>query len=76
MNHQAIDDIGTNTRNFGSISHFYDQVTGYEFSVLRYNGSTYVSPRSVPPQRIELKIGILAPFHQQNDNYTRELTLR
>ncbi|KAI7858643.1 periplasmic binding protein-like I [Circinella umbellata] len=75
MNHQSIDDTGTNARNFGSISHFYDQVNGYEFSVLRYNGSTYVSPRSVPPQRVELKIGILAPFHQQNDNYTRELTL-
>ncbi|KAI9251354.1 periplasmic binding protein-like I [Phascolomyces articulosus] len=75
MNHQAIDDIDTNIHNIGSISHFTDEVTGYEFSVFRYNGSTFISPRSPPPQRVELKIGILAPFHQKNDNYTRQLTL-
>ncbi|KAI9496049.1 periplasmic binding protein-like I [Zychaea mexicana] len=73
--HQAVDDADTDVTNFGSVSYFQDQVNSYEFSVTRYNGSTYVSPRFKQKQRVELKIGILLPFHQKNDNYTRELTL-
>lgn len=45
-------------------------------TVVRKNGATYISPRVVDPSWIELKVGVLLPFHQQGNAWTRELTLR
>ncbi|KAI8147771.1 periplasmic binding protein-like I [Fennellomyces sp. T-0311] len=76
MAHRAIDDDDTNISNIGSVSYFRDQVNDYEFSVSRRNGTTFISPRfPTMEQRVELKIGILLPYHQENSKWTRELTL-
>ncbi|KAI7879784.1 periplasmic binding protein-like I [Lichtheimia hyalospora FSU 10163] len=39
------------------------------------NGSRYIYPNTIQPGWTELKVGVLMPFHQQGNNYTRELTL-
>lgn len=46
------------------------------FIVRQSNGATYISPRIVDPSWVELKIGVLLPFHQQGNYWTKELTLR
>lgn len=61
--------------NVGRIAYYTDEVHNYEFRVEHKNGSTVISPRE-PGERVELKIGILLPFHQTSDNVTRELTIR
>ncbi|KAI9313077.1 periplasmic binding protein-like I [Dichotomocladium elegans] len=45
------------------------------FIVREANGSTYLAPRNVQPDWVELKVGVLLPFHQQGNNYTKELTV-
>ncbi|CDS08588.1 hypothetical protein LRAMOSA09949 [Lichtheimia ramosa] len=60
--------------NVGRIAYYTDEVHNYEFRVEHKNGSTVISPRE-PGERVELKIGILLPFHQTSDNVTRELTI-
>ncbi|KAI9313825.1 periplasmic binding protein-like I [Dichotomocladium elegans] len=62
--------------NTATISFHVDNRNGqlYEYSITRNNTTTIVSPRH-PNQPIEIKIGVLLPFHQTQDNWTRELTL-
>lgn len=47
----------------------------YSFVMRKENGSTYIYPNNIQPGWTELKVGVLMPFHQQGNNYTRELTL-
>lgn len=48
------------------------------FTVRHTDGATFLEPLALKanPSLTELKVGVLLPFHQQNNNWTKELTLR
>ncbi|ORY93043.1 periplasmic binding protein-like I [Syncephalastrum racemosum] len=73
--HDAVDDDDTDTTNTGSNTTYFDSVNNYTFTVSRQNGSTYLRPRYPPPNAVEIRVGVLLPYHQNFSAYTTELTL-
>jgi hypothetical protein len=68
--------IDDNTiQNFNSF-HCYDAYNNYTFSVTRKKGTTFINPSFKDDSLIELKVGVLLPFHQNNNNRTRIMTMR
>ena len=55
---------------------FHDQLNNYTFSVGRKNGATFIRPATIDPSLVELKVGVLLPFHQSNNGWTRVMTMR
>ncbi|KAI8059240.1 periplasmic binding protein-like I [Gongronella butleri] len=53
---------------------YFDAANNYTFGVARKNGTTYISPVNTVG-RTELKIGVLLPFHQHDNELTKMITL-
>lgn len=56
--------------------HCYDAYNNYTFSVTRRKGTTFISPSLKDESLIELKVGVLLPFHQNDNNRTKIMTMR
>lgn len=57
--------------------YFHDNFNNYTFSVAKQRGSTFISPMTADNSTlIEIKVGVLLPFHQNNDNWTKIMTMR
>lgn len=54
----------------------YDQFNNYTFTVSRKRGTTFISPFNKNETQVELKVGVLLPFHQNNNGWTRVMTMR
>ncbi|KAI8979828.1 periplasmic binding protein-like I [Mycotypha africana] len=54
---------------------YFDSFNNYTFSVVRRKGSTFINPVIKNNSLTELKIGVLLPFHQNNDGWTRVMTM-
>ncbi|KAI7872293.1 periplasmic binding protein-like I [Spinellus fusiger] len=52
----------------------YDTLNNFTFIVNYRNGSTFISPLKTE-NLVELKVGVLLPFHQTNNNSTMKITL-
>lgn len=70
---QTIDDTGTS--EFNSFQ-AHDRYNNYTFTVSRTRGTTFISPYNKDASQIELKVGVLLPFHQNNNGWTRVMTMR
>ncbi|KAI8640133.1 hypothetical protein BD408DRAFT_445423 [Parasitella parasitica] len=55
--------------------HCHDSFNNYTFLVSRKRGSTFIYPSERDESLVELKIGALLPFHQNNDPWTRTMTM-
>ncbi|KAI7907044.1 periplasmic binding protein-like I [Cokeromyces recurvatus] len=53
----------------------YDKFNNYTFSVSRQKGTTFISPVINNQSLVELKLGVLLPFHQNNNGWTRVMTI-
>lgn len=70
----SIDDNGSLEYNF---FHCYDKFNNYTFAVSRRRETTFISPYNRDDKSlIELKVGVLLPFHQNNNGWTRVMTMR
>lgn len=69
----AIDD--NSIQDFNSFQ-CYDEYNNYTFSVARKKGTTFINPVVKDSSLVELKIGVLLPFHQNNNGWTRVMTMR
>ncbi|KAI8989372.1 periplasmic binding protein-like I [Pilobolus umbonatus] len=69
---QTIDENGI--QEFNTFQ-FHDKYNNYTFSVTRTKGTTIISPAYIPEHLIELKVGVLLPFHQNNNGWTRIMTI-
>lgn len=56
--------------------HCHDDYNNYTFQVARRKGATFINPASRNDSLIELKVGVLLPFHQNNNGWTRVMTMR
>lgn len=56
--------------------HCHDNYNNYTFKVARRKGATFINPASRNDSLIELKVGVLLPFHQNNNGWTRVMTMR
>lgn len=73
FNHHSIDESGHVDFN----PYYYtDNYNNYTFSVSRKGETTFIRPTFHDPNLIELKVGVLLPFHQNNNNWTRIMTMR
>jgi hypothetical protein len=69
-----IDD--SSIEDFGSFQ-CHDKFNNYTFAVERKKGTTFINPSGIQDQSlIELKVGVLLPFHQNNNEWTRVMTMR
>lgn len=73
INSTAIDD--TTIQDFNSFQ-CHDEYNDYTFSVARKKGTTFIYPVVNDTSLIELKVGVLLPFHQNNNGWTRVMTMR
>ncbi|KAI9486341.1 MAG: periplasmic binding protein-like I [Benjaminiella poitrasii] len=71
-NATLLNNIGT--QDFGSFP-IYDNFNNYTFSVARRKGTTFISPVLNNDTLVELKVGVLLPFHQSNNGWTRIMTI-
>ncbi|CEP13767.1 hypothetical protein [Parasitella parasitica] len=55
--------------------HCHDTFNNYTFLVSRRRGSTFIYPSERDKSLVELRVGVLLPFHQNNDPWTRTVTL-
>lgn len=70
---QTIDDADDNDTS----TYYYDKFNNYTFFVTRKRGSTFISPGLLDQSSlIEIKVGVLLPFHQSNDGWTKMMTMR
>lgn len=70
------DEDGTNRSKVNTTSYYEDKAIGYSFRVVRGNETAWLSPKEPRPGLVEIKVGVLLPFHQTDSNWTRQLTLR
>jgi hypothetical protein len=68
-----IDD--SSIQDFGSFQ-CHDAFNNYTFAVARKKGTTFINPSVQDQSLIELKVGVLLPFHQSNNEWTRVMTMR
>ncbi|ORE16964.1 periplasmic binding protein-like I [Rhizopus microsporus] len=69
---QTIDDADDNDTS----TYYYDKFNNYTFFVTRKRGSTFISPGLLDQSSlIEIKVGVLLPFHQSNDGWTKMMTM-
>lgn len=57
----------------------HDSFNNYTFSVARRQGTTFINPvynNNNNSSLVELKVGVLLPFHQNNNGWTRVMTMR
>ncbi|KAI8343028.1 periplasmic binding protein-like I [Chlamydoabsidia padenii] len=68
---RAIDDEteDTTTRRI-----YHDKANNFTFTLTRKNGTAFISPLETNG-RTELKIGVLLPFHQNDNEWTKMITL-
>lgn len=56
--------------------HCQDDYNNYAFSVHRSKGTTFIHPAVRNDSLVELKVGVLLPFHQSGNNKTKVMTMR
>jgi hypothetical protein len=56
--------------------HCHDSYNNYTFAVARKKGTTFINPIFGNNSLVELKVGVLLPFHQSNNGWTRVMTMR
>jgi hypothetical protein len=54
----------------------HDQYNNYTFAVARKKGTTFINPSIKNNSLVELKVGVLLPLHQNNNGWTRVMTMR
>ncbi|KAF7729898.1 hypothetical protein EC973_003632 [Apophysomyces ossiformis] len=54
--------------------HYFDKSNNFSFVVSRHNDTTFISP-TMTEGLVELRIGVLLPFHQKDSEATKKLTL-
>ncbi|EPB88722.1 hypothetical protein HMPREF1544_04481 [Mucor circinelloides 1006PhL] len=55
--------------------HCHDTYNNYTFQVARKKGTTFINPSARNDSLVELKVGVLLPFHQNNNGWTRVMTM-
>jgi hypothetical protein len=68
----AIDD---NRADTNAQHTYHDSANNFTFTLTRRNGTAYISPLETTG-RTELKVGVLLPFHQNDNDWTKIITLR
>lgn len=71
--HSSIDDI--EVEDLGHFQ-FHDTFNNYTFSVTKKKDTTFIRPTLQDQSLIELKVGVLLPFNQNNNEWTRVMTMR
>ncbi|KAI8376579.1 uncharacterized protein BYT42DRAFT_534211 [Radiomyces spectabilis] len=56
------------------LTEYFDALNNITFSIHHKNSTTYISPQNVG-NLTELKVGVLLPFHQHDNNWTKIITL-
>ncbi|KAI9257749.1 periplasmic binding protein-like I [Helicostylum pulchrum] len=72
-NNRTIIDDGT-LQDFNTF-HCQDEYNNYAFSVHRSKGTTFIHPALRNDSLVELKVGVLLPFHQSGNNKTKVMTM-
>lgn len=55
---------------------FQDDYNNYAFSIRKRKSTTFVYPAVKNDSLVELKVGVLLPFHQNGNNKTKIMTMR
>ncbi|KAI8097085.1 periplasmic binding protein-like I [Halteromyces radiatus] len=66
--------LDNDIKNTNSVNTYHDTANNFTFTLTRKNGTAYISPVQTEGLT-ELKIGVLLPFHQQDNNWTKTITL-